>query len=364
MSLQEHENLYIQSHVENESDIVQPEFITSSEKVLAHDVLDKAHTAEIEEPASLINFEERRHKRHQRIAKRAATTGYSVDSTAAFMNEIGRYPLLNGREEERELAMAIEAGNLASVRLSENLHISGEEKEQLEQLVATGQQSKERFLVGNLRLVVSIAKNYSRPPSVDLIDVIQEGIIGLEHAIEKFDYTKGFKFSTYSTNWIRQHITRFLALRAQSVKVPENEYSKLRRALIDSDNDNRSYDELLEKQKRILALTNLVSLDMGIGDGGTELIDVLDDKTEGPEADVVDRDGREVIHQIINDELNQRERAWLTMYYGLDGEECMSMTKIANLSGVSSPTVKNVIKKATEKLGSNKSIQELGMADY
>ncbi len=364
MSLHEQENQYIQSYEKNETDIAQPEFITASETILAYDVSDTVHIAEVEAPASLINIADRRQNRNKHSTSRTAKPRYTVDSTTAFMNEIGRYPLLNGREEERELAIAIEAGKLATIRLSEDLDISEEEKERLEQLAATGQESKERFLVGNLRLVVSIAKNYTRPPSVDLTDVIQEGIIGLEHAIEKFDYTKGFKFSTYSTYWIREHITRFIAIRAQSVKVPDREYLSLLRALKDSDNDSLSYNDLPENQKRILALTNQVSLDMSVGDSGTELIDLIDDKTEGPETDVVERDSRKVIHQIINDVLNQRERAWLIMYYGLDGEDSMTMNRVANLSGVSFHTVKSVIENATQKLRSNESIQELGKADY
>lgn len=354
MSLQEQDN-HTYSPPE-EVFVVSSDFGEQSAKVDHQHILYAVDTDPEEISTEIDEIRALRIKLH---SGRVATSGYTIDSTAAFLNEIGRYSLLDGKEEEAKLAKAIEAGNAAAMRLDEKSYESSEEQRKLELQIELGRLSKERFLTSNIRLVVSIAKRYSRPPSVELTDVIQEGILGLEHAIDKFDYTKGFKFSTYSSNWIKQHIGRFLALRAQSVKVPDVEFSSLRRALIHSANENSSLKDLPEKHHRLLSLINLVSLDMPIGEGDTDLIDVHDNNSTGPDVLVVDKNSQEVVHKIIDEVLTPRERAWITLYYGLDGEESLSMNKIAHKSGVSVQTVKTHILKAQTKLRSNKNIQEL-----
>lgn len=354
MSLHEHDNQPVLPLDEVSS--ASPEFYDVADST---DQGEPIETVSFEDTSNITDIEVAKVLRSLRSYGRLGNSRYSTDSTTAFLNEIGRYPLLDGKEEEAELAKAIEAGKMAATKLADESNLSAEEIRSLEYSVELGRLSKERFLVSNVRLVVSIAKYYQRPPSVELNDVIQEGVLGLEHAIELFDYKRGFKFSTYASNWIRQHITRFLALRAQGVKVPDNEYSGLMRAVKEADKENRTLDDLSQKQQKILSLLNLVSLDMQIGDGGTTLVDVLDSEEQGPEAAVVDSSGKEVVHQVMNDVLKPREKACLSMYYGLDGEEPMTLAKIASLTGVSIQTVRSDIKRAKTKLGESKAIQEL-----
>jgi len=130
------------------------------------------------------------------------------DSVGQYLNEIGLVPLLTA-DEERELSQMIERGRDAQARLD-----AGERARELRKAVAAAAAAKDRFIRANLRLVVSIARRYPLPPSMELLDLIQEGNLGLEHAVDKFDWRKGFKFSTYATFWIRQAIGRALDQKA------------------------------------------------------------------------------------------------------------------------------------------------------
>lgn len=354
MSLQEHENQPM--HPLGEEYAASPEFYDVADST---DQTELIEAVSFEDTNNVTDIEVAKVLRSLRSHGRIGNARYSTDSTTAFLNEIGRYPLLDGKEEEAELAKAIEAGKMAASKLANESHLSDEEIRSLEYSVELGRLSKERFLVSNVRLVVSIAKYYQRPSSVELNDVIQEGILGLEHAIDLFDYRRGFKFSTYASNWVRQHITRFLALRAQVVKVPDNEYAGLMRAVKEADKENRTLDDLSQKQQKILSLLNPVSLDMQIGDGGTALVDTLGSNELGPEAVVVDSSGKEVVQQVMDAVLKPREKACLAMYYGLNGEEPVTLARIASLTGVSIQTVRSDIKRAKIKLAENKAIQEL-----
>ncbi|MET0159736.1 MAG: sigma-70 family RNA polymerase sigma factor, partial [Acidimicrobiales bacterium] len=130
------------------------------------------------------------------------------DSVGQYLNEIGTVPLLNA-QEERELAQIIEAGFEARKRLE-----NGEKGREIRKAIRAADAAKDRFIRANLRLVVSVARRYPLPPSMELLDLIQEGNLGLEHAVDKFDWRKGFKFSTYATFWIRQAIGRALDQKA------------------------------------------------------------------------------------------------------------------------------------------------------
>ena len=124
------------------------------------------------------------------------------DSIGLYLNDIGKVPLLTA-EDERELSRVIEAGREAAEKLS-----AGSRSAALKAQVAAAADAKDRFIRSNLRLVVSIARRYPLPQGMDLLDLIQEGNLGLEHAVDKFDWRRGFKFSTYATFWIRQSIGR------------------------------------------------------------------------------------------------------------------------------------------------------------
>ena len=147
------------------------------------------------------------------------------DSVGQYLNEIGLVPLLTA-DEERELSQTIERGREAQERLD-----AGERGRELRKAVAAAAAAKDRFIRANLRLVVSIARRYPLPPSMELLDLIQEGNLGLEHAVDKFDWRKGFKFSTYATFWIRQAIGRALDQKASLVRLPGDRSASLRAAL-------------------------------------------------------------------------------------------------------------------------------------
>ena len=136
------------------------------------------------------------------------------DSVGQYLNEIGLVPLLTAMEE-RELSQIIEKGAQAAAKIE-----NGERSIELQRDVRNAAAAKDRFIRANLRLVVSVARRYPLPPGMDLLDLVQEGNIGLEHAVDKFDWRKGFKFSTYATFWIRQAIGRALDQKASLVRLP------------------------------------------------------------------------------------------------------------------------------------------------
>ena len=147
------------------------------------------------------------------------------DSIGLYLNEIGKVALLTA-EEERELSRVIEAGREAQGRLD-----AGKRSAALKAKVAAAAHAKDRFIRANLRLVVSIARRYPLPQGMDLLDLIQEGNLGLEHAVDKFDWRRGFKFSTYATFWIRQAIGRALDQKASLIRIPGDRSASLRAAL-------------------------------------------------------------------------------------------------------------------------------------
>src|SRR3954451_19674252 len=196
------------------------------------------------------------------------------DSVVLYLNEIGLVPLLTA-EEERELAQTIEAGREAATKLAQ-----GERSAALRRAVADAERARDRFIRANLRLVVSIARRYPLPSGMDLLDLIQEGNLGLEHAVEKFDWRKGFKFSTYATFWIRQAIGRALDQKGSLVRLPSERSAQLRAALRQVSGEG---DELDDEHARLHRLTTPTSLDRQIGDDGdNELVDILPDSMPSP----------------------------------------------------------------------------------
>ena len=147
------------------------------------------------------------------------------DSVGLYLNEIGMVSLLTA-EEEIELSQIIERGVDARARKA-----SGEKGRELDKAIAAAAAAKDRFIRANLRLVVSVARRYPLPQGMELLDLIQEGNLGLEHAVDKFDWRKGFKFSTYATFWIRQAIGRALDQKASLIRLPGDRSAALRAAL-------------------------------------------------------------------------------------------------------------------------------------
>src|SRR4051795_4984669 len=180
-----------------------------------------------------------------------------TDSIGIYLNEIGKVALLTA-EEERELSRAIEAGREAADKLA-----AGETSAALKRAVRLAAQAKDRFIRANLRLVVSIARRYPLPQGMDLGDLIQEGNLGLEHAVDKFDWRRGFKFSTYATFWIRQAIGRALDQKGSLIRIPGDRSANLRSALRQAGGDVETLDA---HNAELHLLTSTASLDKTIGD--------------------------------------------------------------------------------------------------
>ena len=197
------------------------------------------------------------------------------DSVGQYLNEIGLVPLLTALEE-RELSQIIEQGRAAEAALDDR----GASPPSCAGRSRSAAAAKDRFIRANLRLVVSVARRYPLPPGMELLDLIQEGNLGLEHAVDKFDWRKGFKFSTYATFWIRQAIGRALDQKASLVRLPGDRSASLRAALRQVSGDG---DELDDEHARLHRLTTPTSLDRTVGDDdGNELIDLLADAKPGP----------------------------------------------------------------------------------
>ncbi len=222
------------------------------------------------------------------------------DSVGQYLNEIGLVPLLTA-QEERELSQVIERGRDAQARLD-----AGERSRELRKAVREAAAAKDRFIRANLRLVVSVARRYPMPPGMELLDLIQEGNLGLEHAVDKFDWRKGFKFSTYATFWIRQAIGRALDQKASLVRLPGDRSASFRAALRAVSGDS---DELDEEHARLHRLTTPTSLDRPVGDDdGSELIDLIADAKPGPEDMLLTREQDNLVTSLL-DVLDSRAAA-------------------------------------------------------
>ncbi|MEO7555481.1 MAG: sigma-70 family RNA polymerase sigma factor, partial [Acidimicrobiales bacterium] len=213
------------------------------------------------------------------------------DSVGLYLNSIGLVPLLTA-QEERELSQVIEKGRDAASQLAATqlatTRVPAADRRALKRSAADAAAAKDRFIRANLRLVVSIARRYPLPQGMELLDLIQEGNLGLEHAVDKFDWRKGFKFSTYATFWIRQAIGRALDQKASLVRLPGDKSASLRAALRAVSGDT---NELDDEHASLHRLTTPTSLDRPVGDDdGSELIDLIADNKAGPEELVIDHE--------------------------------------------------------------------------
>ena len=259
------------------------------------------------------------------------------DSVGQYLNEIGTVPLLNA-QEERELAQIIEAGFEARARLE-----NGEKGRDIRKAIRAADAAKDRFIRANLRLVVSVARRYPLPPSMELLDLIQEGNLGLEHAVDKFDWRKGFKFSTYATFWIRQAIGRALDQKASLVRLPGDRSASLRAALRQASGDG---DELDEEHARLHRLTTPTSLDRTIGDDDSnELVDLLPDATPGPEQEVMDRAETQMVTDLLV-VLDARARYAVEQRFGLHDGRKRSYREVGEELGVTAEAARRLVKRA------------------
>jgi RNA polymerase primary sigma factor len=259
------------------------------------------------------------------------------DSVGMYLNEIGMVPLLTA-QEEIELAQIIEAGAQARARKE-----AGETGRDLDRAIAAAAAAKDRFIRANLRLVVSVARRYPLPQGMELLDLIQEGNLGLEHAVDKFDWRKGFKFSTYATFWIRQAIGRALDQKASLIRLPGDRSASLRAALRSVSGDG---DELDDENAMLHRLATPTSLDRQVGDDDSnELMDLLADNRPGPEATVIAAVEDELLHRML-DVLDTRARYAVEQRFGLGDGRRRSYREVGEELGVTAEAARRLVKRA------------------
>ncbi len=259
------------------------------------------------------------------------------DSVGQYLNEIGAVALLNAAEE-RELSQAIERGVEARERKEQ-----GETGIDLDRAIRLAAKAKDRFIRANLRLVVSVARRYPLPPGMELLDLIQEGNLGLEHAVDKFDWRKGFKFSTYATFWIRQSIGRALDQKASLVRLPGDRSASLRAALRQTSGDG---DALDDDHARLHRLTTPTSLDRTIGDDDSnELVDLIADSNPGPESEVMARAEGQMVVGLL-DMLDFRAKRAVQLRFGLLDDRKRSYREVGEDLGVTAEAARRLVKRA------------------
>jgi RNA polymerase primary sigma factor len=286
-----------------------------------------------------------------------------VDDLRLYLEAAGAEPLLT-KEEEVELAMAIEHGKEAEERLRSGRIRSEATKRKLREAIRKAERARKRFILANLRLVVSIAKKY-QGQGLPLLDLIQEGNIGLMRGVELFDWRRGFKFSTYATWWIRQAITRAIADRGRAIRIPVHVHERIRkvrmtRERLTQQTGKEPSPEVLARESGlpVEALDQLDvasrqeprSLQEPVGED-TELGDLVAQvEAEDPVDSVEDGMLREEIGMAVHATLEPLEQEVITHRYGLGTGRPMSLREVAEHVGVSAETVRKVERNALTKL--------------
>ncbi|WP_117211897.1 sigma-70 family RNA polymerase sigma factor [Allorhizocola rhizosphaerae] len=277
------------------------------------------------------------------------------DLVGVYLHEISRTPLLDAAHEV-DLAKAIEAGLYAEYLLEEEKVPAGVSRRELEDLVSEGERAKDLFIRANLRLVVSIARRYVRS-GMPMLDLIQEGNTGLVRAVEKFDYVKGFKFSTYATWWIRQAISRAIAQQERTVRLPVHLVEDVNRMRNVARQLTRELGAEPEPEQIAVALgvplervtelirwsQDTVSLDTPVGDDGdTQLGDlVADSDTPSPEEIVLSALERQRIEGLLN-HLDDRSAGIMRARYGLEDGREHSLTEVASRFSLSRERIRQL----------------------
>ena len=323
-----------------------------------------------EEPSEtdLVDEEDEEDEETEPEAFQEADTGISTDLVRAYLKEIGKVALLNA-EQEVELAKRIEAGLFAAEKLRQaetgkGRKMSKQMRKDLDWLTADGQRAKDHLLEANLRLVVSVAKRYTGR-GMAFLDLIQEGNLGLIRAVEKFDYTKGYKFSTYATWWIRQAITRAMADQARTIRIPVhmveqiNKLTRIQRQMLQDLGREPTPEELAAEldmtPDKVLEIQGYardpVSLELQVGDeGDSQLGDFIED-ADAPVASEVVSFGllQEQLQEVLAT-LPQREAAVVALRFGLTDGQPRTLDEIGKEFGLTRERIRQIEAKTLSKL--------------
>ncbi|BDQ00356.1 hypothetical protein AKACHI_06920 [Aquiluna sp. KACHI24] len=290
-------------------------------------------------------------------------SGATADPVKDYLKQIGKVALLNA-ELEVELAKRIEAGLFAEEKLSLAKNLSPQERRDLTWVVKDGQRAKSHLLEANLRLVVSLAKRYTGR-GMQFLDLIQEGNLGLIRAVEKFDYTKGYKFSTYATWWIRQAITRAMADQARTIRIPVhmveviNKLARVQRQLLQDLGREPTPEELAAEldmtPEKVVEVQKYgrepISLSTPLGeDGDSEFGDLIEDTEAVVPADAV---GFTMLQQELErvlDSLHPREAGVIRSRFGLGDGVQMTLDQIGEKFGVTRERIRQIESKTMSKL--------------
>jgi RNA polymerase primary sigma factor len=302
-----------------------------------------------------------------RQARKDAELTASADSVRAYLKQIGKVALLNA-EEEVELAKRIEAGLYATQLMSE-LTEKGEklpaaQRRDMMWICRDGDRAKNHLLEANLRLVVSLAKRYTGR-GMAFLDLIQEGNLGLIRAVEKFDYTKGYKFSTYATWWIRQAITRAMADQARTIRIPVhmveviNKLGRIQRELLQDLGREPTPEELAKEMditpEKVLEIQQYarepISLDQTIGDeGDSQLGDFIEDSEAVVAVDAVSFTLLQDQLQSVLETLSEREAGVVRLRFGLTDGQPRTLDEIGQVYGVTRERIRQIESKTMSKL--------------
>jgi RNA polymerase primary sigma factor len=296
-------------------------------------------------------------------AQQVATAGATADPVKDYLKQIGKVALLNA-EQEVELAKRIEAGLFAEERLNSGSKIDSKHKRELWWIKEDGKKAKNHLLEANLRLVVSLAKRYTGRGML-FLDLIQEGNLGLIRAVEKFDYTKGYKFSTYATWWIRQAITRAMADQARTIRIPVhmveviNKLARVQRQMLQDLGREPTPEELAKEldmtPEKVVEVQKYgrepISLHTPLGeDGDSEFGDLIEDSEAVVPADAVSFTLlQEQLHSVL-DTLSEREAGVVSMRFGLTDGQPKTLDEIGKVYGVTRERIRQIESKTMSKL--------------
>ena len=296
-------------------------------------------------------------------AQRVVTPGATADPVKDYLKQIGKVSLLNAQQEV-DLAMRIEAGLYAEHKLAENPDMDKELKKAMRWVVHDGKRAKNHLLEANLRLVVSLAKRYTGRGML-FLDLIQEGNLGLIRAVEKFDYSKGFKFSTYATWWIRQAITRAMADQARTIRIPVhmveviNKLARVQRQMLQDLGREPTPEELGKEldmtPEKVIEVQKYgrepISLHTPLGeDGDSEFGDLIEDSEAVVPADAVSFTLlQEQLHSVL-DTLSEREAGVVAMRFGMTDGQPKTLDEIGKVYGVTRERIRQIESKTMSKL--------------